>query len=152
MARILVVDDEASMRQVIRHACERAGHEVFEAIDAPSAVVAYERVKPDLMILDIGMPGGGGKQVLSTLRSRPSLALSPVLVVTGSMSGSPDEIRTALRVDAAVLKPFRVAVLTRSIAELLGAAGAGATGPAPAVGDPPPSPPPPPPPSPPPIP
>lgn len=139
MARILVVDDEASMRQVIRHACERAGHEVVEAIDAPSAVVAYERAKPDLMILDIGMPGGGGKQVLATLRARPGLSMSPVLVVTGSMSGSPDEIRTALRVEAAVLKPFRVAVLSRSIAELLGPAGAAASGSAPDAGDRPPA-------------
>src|SRR5438309_1558380 len=59
MARILVADDEAAMRQMVRLACERAGHEVFEAGNAPTAVEAYERLKPDLLVLDLHMPGGG---------------------------------------------------------------------------------------------
>lgn len=120
MARILVADDEPPMRMVIRHACERAGHEVHEAIDAPTAVVAYERLKPDLLVIDIGMPGGGGRFVLNTLRFGGTKRIAPVLVVTGSMAGTVDEIRQALAVEAVILKPFRMVELARVVQTLLG--------------------------------
>ncbi|MFO0933499.1 MAG: response regulator [Planctomycetota bacterium] len=119
MARILVADDEPPMRMVIRHACERAGHEVHEAIDAPTAIAAYERLKPDLLVLDIGMPGGGGRFVLNTLRFGGTKRIAPVLVVTGSMAGTVDEIRRTLGVEAVILKPFRIVELVRVVQELL---------------------------------
>lgn len=120
MARILVADDEPPMRTVLRHACERAGHEVHEVIDAPTAIAAYDRVHPDLMILDIGMPGGGGRFVLNSLRFGGTRKIAPVLVVTGSMAGTIDEIRTSLGVDGVILKPFRIVELVRVVQELLG--------------------------------
>ena len=62
MARILVADDVATVRLLVRVACEQIGHEVHEALDATTAVEAYGRVHPELLILDLGMPGGGGKR------------------------------------------------------------------------------------------
>jgi CheY-like chemotaxis protein len=131
VARILVADDEPPMRMVLRHACERAGHEVHEAIDAPTAVAAYERVRPDLLVIDFAMPGGGGRFVLNSLRSGGAKTIAPVLLVTGSMAGTGDEIRQSLGVDAVILKPFRIVELVRVVQELLArraAGGGSATG------------------------
>lgn len=132
MARILVVDDEPPMRMVIRHACERAGHEVHEAIDAPSAVADYERLKPDLLVLDIGMPGGGGRFVINSLRFGGTRKIAPVLIVTGSMAGTMEEIRQSLGVEAVILKPFRIVELVRVVQGLLGGTGTPVAAPPPA--------------------
>jgi len=132
MAKILVADDEPPMRQMVRMACERAGHEVVEAINAPTAVEAYERLRPDLLVLDISMPGGGGHFVLNTLRFGGTRRIAPVLVITGSMAGTPDEIRTALGVERALTKPFRISEFLAAVKELLAkAAGPRASPPAP---------------------
>jgi two-component system OmpR family response regulator len=119
MARILVADDESTVRHVIRLACERAGHEVHEAIDAPSAVMAYERTQPDLVVLDVNMPGGGASFVLNSLRFGGSRAIAPVVVVSGSLERSAEETERLLRVEKVVLKPFRVHELLTSIADVV---------------------------------
>jgi DNA-binding response OmpR family regulator len=119
MARILIADDELPIRQLVRMACERAGHEVIEAINAPTAVEAYERLKPDLLILDVGMPGGGGPFVLNSLRFGGARKIGPVLVITGSVAGSADEIRQSLSVDGALTKPFRIPELLAAVRNLL---------------------------------
>ena len=119
MAKILVADDEPVMRQMVRMACERMGHEVHEAVDAPSAVLAYDRVKPDLLVLDIGMPGGGGLFVLNSLRFGGRKAIGPVLIITGSIDRSADEVRRELAVDRILPKPFRISDLNACVTELL---------------------------------
>jgi two-component system OmpR family response regulator/two-component system alkaline phosphatase synthesis response regulator PhoP len=119
VAVILVADDEQPIRQMVRAACGLQGHEVHEAVDGPSAVVAYEKVKPDLLVLDIRMPGGGGPFALNALRFGGSRAIAPVLVITGTVQGSPEEIRQRYGVDRVLLKPFRIQDLQAAIADLL---------------------------------
>lgn len=122
MSKILVADDEPPMRQMVRLACERAGHEVFESANAPTSIEAYERVKPDLLILDVGMPGGGGPFVLNSLRFGGKRTLCPVLIISGTLDRTADEIRTLLAVDRVLAKPFRIADLLAVVRELLPAA------------------------------
>lgn len=119
MARILVADDDPPIRQMVRMACERIGHEVFEAIDTQTAVQAYVRVLPELLILDIGMPGGGGPFVLNSLRFGGARKICPVLIVSGSIDRTPEEIRRILAVDRVMTKPFRVGELILAVQELL---------------------------------
>lgn len=119
MAVILVADDEAPMRQLVRLACERAGHEVHDAVNAPTGIQAYERVKPDLLILDVGMPGGGGPFVLNSLRFGGTRRLCPVLIISGTLDRSPDEVKTLLAVDRVLPKPFRITDLLTAVSELL---------------------------------
>jgi CheY-like chemotaxis protein len=118
LARILLADDEQTMRQMMRLVCERAGHEVHEAASAPAAIEAHERLKPDVLVLDVGMPGGGGAFVLGALRFGGTRRIGPVLVVTGSTEGHADEVRERLGVDRVLLKPFRAAELVAAVAEL----------------------------------
>ena len=65
------------------------------------------------------MPGGGGRFVLNSLRFGGTKRIAPVLVVTGSMAGTVDEIRRTLGVEAVILKPFRIVELVRVVQELL---------------------------------
>ena len=119
MAKILVADDEPPMRQMVRLACERMQHEVHEAVDGPSAVLAYQRVKPDLLILDLGMPGGGGPFVLNSLRFGGARNIAPVLVLSGTLEKSAEEVRQQLGVNMVLSKPFRIPELLASVAQLL---------------------------------
>ena len=122
MARILVADDEAPMLHLMRLACERMGHEVHEAMNTQATIEAYERVKPDLLILDIHMPGGGGPFVLNALRFGGKRKIGPVLVVTGSLVATAEEVRSGLNVDRVLPKPFRITDLSAAIRDLLAAA------------------------------
>lgn len=121
MSKILVADDEPPMRQMVRLGCERAGHTVFESGNAPTTIEAYERVKPDLLILDVGMPGGGGPFVLNSLRFGGMRKLCPVLIISGTLDRSADEIKTLLAADRVLPKPFRIADLLTAIKDLLAA-------------------------------
>ena len=119
MARILVADDEPPMRQMVRLACERLGHSVFEAVNSHGAIEAYGRIAPDLLVLDMNMPGGGGAYVLTTLRFSGKSRMSPVLVISGSIEKSSEELRSVLRVERVLAKPFRINDLVLAVTELL---------------------------------
>jgi two-component system nitrogen regulation response regulator GlnG len=81
MTRILVADDEASIRFVLRDALESAGHEVVEAADGNAARTALAGQHFDLALLDIRMPGPSGLELLDELRSRGGEA-PPVVIMT----------------------------------------------------------------------
>jgi len=129
MSRILVVDDVAPVRLVVRVACEQAGHEVHEAIDAATGIEAYGRVQPHLLVLDLGMPGGGGPFVLKSLRRDGERRICPVLVVTGNLDQTPDAIRDELAVDRVLRKPFRISELMVHVVQLLALGGRAAAPP-----------------------
>jgi two-component system response regulator MtrA len=114
MARILVADDELAMREVIALACRLDGHEVHQAYDTGSAVAAYVSVSPDILVLDLSMPGGGGTQVLSQLRSGGQ-RLCPVIIVTGHLDTVPERTRSTLGAFALIEKPFAIDTLREKI-------------------------------------
>jgi two-component system response regulator (stage 0 sporulation protein F) len=69
MPRILVIDDERMVRILLREVLERAGHEVLEATDGAMGLEIFEGEPTDLIITDIRMPGMGGLEFISALRS-----------------------------------------------------------------------------------
>jgi two-component system cell cycle response regulator len=81
--RILVVDDEADARTYISTVLEDAGAEIIEASDGDQALALAAKEKPDLITLDISMPGRDGVEVFGELRKGPATAGIPVCVVTG---------------------------------------------------------------------
>ena len=116
MAEILVVDDESSMRFLLRATFELAGHDVEEA---PNGLVAVERIEggriPDLVATDFMMPLMNGGEVIDRLRRNPATTAMPIILVSSS-PGS--EQRT--EADAFFRKPFDPAALTQCAATLLG--------------------------------
>jgi putative two-component system response regulator len=80
---VLVVDDEAPIREFLRQVLTRAGFSVETAVDATSAFEAISRGAPDVVLLDVCMPGTNGFDVCRRLRLNRSTRLTPVILVTG---------------------------------------------------------------------
>ncbi len=118
MARILVADDEAPMRDMIAMACRIDGHEVSEAYDTNSAITQYVSTKPDLLILDLAMPGGGGVDVLRHLGAS-QVPLCPVIIVSGYVADVTGEGRVLIRQHRIIEKPFALETLRAAIREAL---------------------------------
>lgn len=123
MARVLVVDDAAFMRKVLTDALAAGGHEVAgEAGDGDAALAAYRELRPDLVTLDITMPGRDG---LATLREL--IELDPAaLVVICSALGQEAKVLGAIKSGAKdfVVKPFERERLLAAVDKALGQASA----------------------------
>ena len=83
--KILVADDEAEIRDVLRLYLEKDGYEVVEAADGMEALEVCKRAKPDLVILDIMMPGIDGYRVLRNVRENSNI---PVIMLSAKNSDS----------------------------------------------------------------
>ena len=81
--RILVVEDEDDARVFIRTVLEDVGAETFEAVDGDEALAVARREKPDLITLDLSMPGKDGVEAFTELRKDPDIAGIPVCIITG---------------------------------------------------------------------
>jgi DNA-binding response OmpR family regulator len=115
-ARVLVVDDEADVRQVVRAVLQRAGHRVLEAANGPEALARLHEDPPDLVVLDILMPGEDGFSVLARIRD---VSAVPVLMLTARTT-EPDMLRgLGAGADDYVTKPFSNAELAARAAVLL---------------------------------
>ncbi|HET7759341.1 MAG TPA: response regulator [Gaiellaceae bacterium] len=115
MARILIVDDESSMRFLLRMAFELAGHEVLEASDGQAALERVESSPPlDLIATDFMMPRVNGAELIARLRRDPATAGIPIILVSAS-PGS--ERRTSA--DAFFHKPFDPDALNRCATTLI---------------------------------
>ncbi|HML24712.1 MAG TPA: response regulator [Aggregatilinea sp.] len=82
MKRILVVDDEIGALTLIGIMLERGGFEVLKAKDAEQALVVLDHDTPDLIILDVMMPGMDGIELCRVLRQRPDTAQTPILILS----------------------------------------------------------------------
>ena len=112
---ILVVDDDPTFLHLVAGLLEREGHEVVQATDGEEALAAIERRHPDLIILDLELPGMSGLEMLSRLRPRVQ---APVIVVSGREAESERVLAFDLGADDYVVKP----VLSREFAARVRAA------------------------------
>ncbi len=114
--RILVVDDELSIIKFLRANLEAEGYKVLAAMDGTEALQIFEMELPDLVILDIMMPGLGGFQVLDLIRQRSNV---PVIMLTARCEVTTLRDALALGEDDYVRKPFgRGELLARIRAKL----------------------------------
>lgn len=79
---ILIVDDERDIHRVLTALLEGAGYAVASALDSMQALMSARQVKPDLIVLDIQMPGGGGVKVYERLRINTNFLTTPILIYT----------------------------------------------------------------------
>jgi DNA-binding response OmpR family regulator len=119
MARLLLIDDDALLRDVLATALVRAGHTVFQAGDGHQGAALFRVAPPDLIITDLVMPGCEGIETIATLhRERPGL---PIIAMSGNFPRSPLYLALAAKLGArrTLAKPFNHAVLLRAVDELL---------------------------------
>ena len=80
---VLIVDDDVTLREIMRLALENSGFAVEEREDGNGAIEAFEKIRPDLMLLDVMMPGMDGYQVCQAIRQHPKGRHFPIVMVTG---------------------------------------------------------------------
>ncbi len=120
MKRVLVVDDEDSILKVVDYALTEAGYEVHTARDADGAAFIYTQAKPDLVILDVMLPGKSGLEIARDLRAESSV---PIIM----LSARGDEVDRILGLefgaDDYVTKPFSPRELVSRVKAILRRAG-----------------------------
>jgi two-component system KDP operon response regulator KdpE len=116
MARILVVDDDLSLRELLTDYLGRLGHEVDGAADGQAALAAIGDTPPDIVLLDVTMPGLNGWQILTRIRAMSSV---PVIMLTARSDESEVLRGFAGGADDYVTKPFSFAQLGARIKAVL---------------------------------
>jgi CheY-like chemotaxis protein len=116
--RILIVEDNDDAREMLRAQLERDGHEVHGAADGPAGLEVAEKVQPDVVLIDVGLPGLNGYEVARRIRARAAGRSVVLIALTGY--GQAEDRRRALDAgfDAHVTKP----VLPDELAELVAGA------------------------------
>jgi type IV pilus assembly protein PilB len=109
--RILVVDDDTITRMLVKLLLERERFDVLEAANGADAVEIAVRERPDLMIIDLNMPGTDGYEAIASLRKDLSLATLPILVLTSEEGPGIEHRVLQLGADDYMLKPFDPDVL-----------------------------------------
>jgi len=121
MARVLIIDDDVTLRQALTKHLERAGHEVRQAADGDAGIRACERHAADAVIVDIFMPGQGGLQTIGRLRREwPAVK---IVAMSGVKSAGAIDVgghAVALGADRFLTKPFEAATLVALVSALLG--------------------------------
>jgi two-component system, chemotaxis family, chemotaxis protein CheY len=120
MARILVIDDDPSLRRSMRKVLERSGHEVIEAEDGDKGMRLVREVPPDLVVTDLLMPEKEGIETIQELRAEfPEI---PIVAVSGAGSveeGGPLLDAQLFGADATLSKPFEVEELVETVTRVL---------------------------------
>src|SRR5882672_1121809 len=117
MPKILVIDDEADMRFAVRMLLERSGHTVFEADNGDAALSRIDEGVPDLVLLDMRLPGMDGIQILQKIREKQKDL--PIIMVTGYGNVELAEQALQLGADHYLSKPFHNKELIDVIGQIL---------------------------------
>jgi CheY-like chemotaxis protein len=119
VSRILIVEDHPTMREAMRLVLEREGFDIDEAADGDQALVAVRERAPDLVLLDMSIPGASGPEVLAAVKDDPATSDVRVIVVTATG----EEGRAAAMASGAdhyFTKPFSPIALLQAVEEVIG--------------------------------
>lgn len=123
--RILIIDDEENIRELLKYNLQKEGYDIFEAADGLAAVSMAKQEKPDLLVLDLMLPGLDGLEVCRTLKSQQDTAAIPIIMLTAKNEEVDKVLGLELGADDYLTKPFSTrelvarikAVLRRSVKE-----------------------------------
>ena len=118
--RILAVDDQEDNRRILRDLLTSVGYEVIEAVTGEEAVTLAEKQRPDLILMDIQLPGIDGYEATRRIKANPTLRAIPLIVVTSYALSGDDAKAMAAGADAYVSKPFSPRALLAKVREHLG--------------------------------
>lgn len=119
MTRVLVVDDEPNIVLSLEFLMQQAGFEVITAADGETALAQVASQPPDLILLDISLPGLSGFEVLERLRAQPALKDLPIIMLTAHGRDVEREKGLALGASDYITKPFSTRTLVEKVQALL---------------------------------
>ena len=119
MALVLLVEDDEDSRRIVRTTLTRAGYEMVEAVTGPDGVTAAHTHRPDVILMDIQLPGFDGVAATRRMKADPALQHIPILAVTSYVMS--DDASRALEAGCSglVAKPFSPRVLLDTIGGFL---------------------------------
>ena len=116
---IMVIDDSASLRQVVRMALEDAGYDVVEACDGKDALGKLGNTKFSLMVCDVNMPNMDGITFVQELKKLPNHKFTPVIMLTTETGDNKKQAGQAAGAKAWVIKPFQPAQMLQAVSKLI---------------------------------
>ncbi len=119
--KILIVDDEPHMIELVKAVLTIEGYDVTTASDGKEGLEKLEKMKPDLVILDMMMPGMSGREVCEKIRSNPKTKnLKVVFVTVARFSEVGKQVLDKMNVSDYITKPFENADLVKRVKKLIG--------------------------------
>lgn len=122
MARILIIEDNAATMKLTALALRNAGHTALCAVDAETGLTLARTGQPDLILMDILLPGMDGLTATSLLKADPATAAIPIIALSAMLTQYDEKKARAAGCDAYLAKPFRREELNATIEDLLKAA------------------------------
>lgn len=116
---IMVIDDSASIRQVVNLTLKKAGYEVVEACDGQDALNKLPAQKLNLIVCDVNMPNMDGITFLKSLKSAPSHKFTPVIMLTTESQESKKQEGKMAGAKAWVVKPFKPEQMLEAVSKLI---------------------------------
>ena len=116
MSSVLVVEDEQSLREPLVYILQREGFDVLEAVDGPSALLQWQNNSPDLILLDLMLPGMSGVDVCREIRTQSNV---PIIMVTAKDSEVDKVVGLEIGADDYVVKPYSTRELLARIKAVL---------------------------------
>jgi len=117
--RILVIEDQEDNRQIVRDLMTASGYELIEATTGEEGLEAASRERPDLILMDIQLPGIDGYEVTRRIKADPKLRQIPIIAVTSYALSGDDKKAFAAGCDGYVTKPYSPRLLLAKIREYL---------------------------------
>jgi phosphate regulon transcriptional regulator PhoB len=105
-AKVLIVEDESDIAELIRYNVERAGYQARLVGDGPQALQLIRREPPDLLVLDLMLPGMDGLEVCRRLRAEPATRALPIIMVTAKGGEADRVVGLEMGADDYLVKPF----------------------------------------------
>lgn len=117
--RILICDNEVALRGLVRAALDTGAYDIYEARDGDESLTRARELRPDLLVLDMMMPGRTGLEVLEELRGDPAFEATPVVVLTARAQATDREAAERAGATHFLTKPFSPLKLASMVAELV---------------------------------
>lgn len=121
-ARIMIIEDNQVIVELLERRLSRQGYQVISCVDSEVALELCRRERPDLVILDILMPGRSGWEIMEEMKSDPEMASTPIIVST--VKNRPEDVERARELQAAdyIAKPYVFSDLLERVERALGGA------------------------------
>ena len=119
-AKILIIDDDPVWRQILHRTLKAENYEPIVAADAMTALSATQKHRPDLILLDLGLPAGGGQTFMQRLKQFPALQTIPVIVISGQDPVQGRAAAMAANAQAFIAKPASKEDVLSAIRNFLG--------------------------------